>query len=932
MNRSFLIRSVAWAAATLCASLAGAQTQPQIPPESTGDRLPAVHITGSALRHIDAETALPVIVLRRADIERSGARTTTELLQQLPVMQSMVQTASVVGTDSRGYASVSIHGLGDAYTLVLLNGQRVAPFGGQLSNGALPGVDINTIPLVMIERIEVLTDGASALYGADALGGVVNIITRRDGDANEAEVGVTWPRGGAHEWRLSALKSLGVLAQDGHSLSLGVSMLKRTALPAKARDYARESVIDFSHEGRRYRFNDAQYTSAPVNVYGTTGGGNAYLLANGHCPPGQDQDDAFAACRYNFAGDVDLVPQQDQHSVMASYTSQVGPDGKLQFDALWSRSVITSHLAPVAVNSAFEPYFWIPRASSLYGPPMASLGITDDYGFGLYRFVDAGLRRFKDTSTLWDTALRLDGRLQGWAWQAALTYSRSEQDSQIGNALSGRAAQSLVDNELFDPFALPGQQTPSAMAALRRQLYNGHWLGGRSTLAELQWQASRELMPLPGGPLKWAMGANLRRESMAFDPSLFAQGMLDDPAAGTLASTPGSGDLRLGDALAMTPSTASRYVWGGFMEWLAPLTPALDLGVAGRFDHDQLAGSALTAKTSARWRPAPGMLWRASLGTGFRAPTLNQLRLPGRSDSVTANSHDCTPALQAQAQALGAAPCVLGDPAAPFPLVVGGNGQLQPERSEQANIGFRFEPVAGHVLGLDLWTVHIHDRIGAVDESVAFENPAAAQYAWTTVPGTGGAQLALNGSPLNLGTLMSSGLDILGGIRRSTGLGLFDSQLRATVMLREDTQLYPGGPWFSAIDDGRYGGATLKWRANWRVSLVKSGWTHSLTARYQSGYEDAPVDVTVLDANGQPTSQTEPVRLKIPDQILWDWQSSWQLNGSLQLTAGLLNVFDTKPPLSLNQSGSNKGQMTGYDERYFDARGRMLVLEAKLSF
>ncbi len=163
MNRSCPLTAVAWALAVLCASLAtgaSAQTAPipaSIPApagragDQPADHLPAIQITGTALRGTDAQAAaVPVTVLGRADIARSGARTTTELLQQLPVMQGMTQTTSVVGNDSRGYASVSIHNLGDAYTLVLLNGQRVAPFGGQLSNGALSGVDINTIPLAMV--------------------------------------------------------------------------------------------------------------------------------------------------------------------------------------------------------------------------------------------------------------------------------------------------------------------------------------------------------------------------------------------------------------------------------------------------------------------------------------------------------------------------------------------------------------------------------------------------------------------------------------------------------------------------------------------------------------------------------------------------------------------------------------------------------------
>jgi len=939
MNRSCPLTAVAWALAVLCASMAtGASAQiaampapPSAPAltDLSGDRLPAIQVTGSALRGSDAQTAaVPVTVLGRADIERSGARTTTELLQQLPMMQGMVQTSAVVGNDSRGYASVSIHNLGDAYTLVLLNGQRVAPFGGQLSNGALSGVDINTIPLAMVERIEVLADGASALYGADALGGVVNIITRRDGEANEATAGVTWPRGGAREWRLSAFKSMGSVDSTGQNLSLGVSAMRRSALRATARGYARDAFKVFDYQGQRYRFTDVQDTTAAATIYDSNFFGNPVQQATGQCPQGSylyEYPDfpGFPTCSYNYAADLDLVPEQAQHSLMGSYTRQFAEGSKLQLDLLLSRSVVTSHLAPAATTLALS------SSSPTYTNYLSGLGVQDDPTLLSYRFVDLGRRGFEDTSDLAHLAARLEGRLHDWSWSAGLSYSTSYQRSDIDHALSANAAQRLFDDGFVNPVVGPGQQSAAELAAQRAASYNGHWLSGRSTLAELQWLASRELMPLPGGPLKWAVGANLRREGLRFQPSLFAQGLLSDPAAGTLASSFDAGNLRLGDVVPMQASSASRYVWGLLSEWQAPVTPTLALNAAVRTDHDEYAGQSWTGKTSARWQAAPNLMWRASLGTGFRTPTLNQLRSPGRSDGVTSKSYDCNADLQAVALSLAAAPC---SAAAIYPLVVGGNGDLQPEKSVQANLGLRLAPAAGYVLGADLWAVHIHDRIGAVDEAVAFENPLAVPQAWTTVDTGSGPQLALQGRPANLGTLMSSGLDLLASARRPTAIGVIDSQLRATVMLREDSQLYPGGPWFSAIDDGRYGGATLKWRANWRTSLVRSGWTHTLTARYQSGYEDAPVTAYPLDANGQVSGPAQQIRLKAADQVLWDWQTSWQLSEALQVTAGVINLFDTKPPLSLNQIGAGKGQMLGYDERYFDARGRMLTLEARLAF
>jgi iron complex outermembrane receptor protein len=919
MNRSCQPQAVAWAVALLCALMAAgghAQTAAVHAPVSAPDgaaeaSLPAVRITGTALRRIDAETAAPMIVLRRAEIERGGARTVTEVLQQLPLMQGMVQTTSVVGQDTRGYASVSLHDLGDAYTLVLLNGQRLAPFGGQLHNGALPGVDLNTLPLAMVERIEVMSDGASAVYGADALGGVVNIVTRRDGDANEATVGWSWPRGGAREWRASAYKGVGTLDEQGQSLSLGVSALHRSALQASARSYARDAIRTVQIRGQRYQFADVQLNAAPANVFDS---GfyllNPYRALSGACGAQALSADWYGlpVCAYNYTADLDLVPEQTQHSLMASYTRQFAPDSKLQLDALWSRSVVRSHLAPVSAGLS------IPASSPLYAG-LSGLGAVDDPTYAFYRFSDLGRRGFDDTSTAAHLAARLDGRWQGWSWQAGYVMSVSDYRGDIDHAMGQRAAQALVDADLIDPFVPPGQQPASGLAAMRQAAYNGHWLSGRSTLQELQWQASRALVSLPGGDLNWAWGASLRHERLSSQPSALAQGL--------------DGELRQGDSVPILPTTASRTGWGVFTEVLAPLTTTLEWGGALRGDHDEVFGNAVTARTSARWRPSPRTMWRASLGTGFRAPTLNQLRTGLRSDATTQAAHACTDALMAQAVAVGATPCTLGAPDAYYGVLTGGNANLRPEQSIQASLGWRIEPLAGHSLGMDLWAVHIHDRIGVVNEGVAFEDAAAVPGVWARAPD---GSLAFSTQPRNLGTLMSSGLDVDASVRRGSAIGLIDSQLRVSALLREDAQAYPGGPWQSNLGDGRYGDATLQWRATWRVSVSRSGWTHGLTARYQSGYHDSPVTLAVLDATGQPTGDTASLRLRVPGQWLWDWQTRWQPDAHWTLSLGVLNLLDARPPLSLNQIGATKAQILGYDERYADPRGRTWTLEARCSF
>jgi iron complex outermembrane recepter protein len=152
----------------LCALLAAAL------PALAQDSTQRIEITGSAIKRIQAEGALPVQVIKREDIEKTGATSVQELIQALPVMQGFTAEGNSVGGGGSGFTGAGLRNQGETKTLVLLNGRRVAPAGSQALTGAQAAVNLNTLPLAAIDRVEVLTDGASALYGSDAIGGVVN--------------------------------------------------------------------------------------------------------------------------------------------------------------------------------------------------------------------------------------------------------------------------------------------------------------------------------------------------------------------------------------------------------------------------------------------------------------------------------------------------------------------------------------------------------------------------------------------------------------------------------------------------------------------------------------------------------------------------------------------------------------------------------------
>ncbi len=923
-HRVFALRptGISWrclpvvAAALLCCA----------PPSRADEPLPDLSVTGTALRRIDRDTALPITVITRTEIDRSGARTLADFLQQLPAMQGFIPPASVNGNVTGGYTSLALHNLPDSYTLVLVNGQRVAPFGGQTPLGAFSSVDANTLPLAMVERIEVLTEGATALYGADALAGVINIITRRDGEVSEGTAGWQQAVGGARTWSLSAFHGQGDVQADGQALAIGVSALRRSALPATSRAYANQSRRDFMLDGQRVRFDDSSPYSHPGNVYDSGSGSyvlrNPTLAATGTCPEGHYT--TGEACQYNYVRDVMLVPAQAQHSMMASYTRRVANTTRWMIDTLWSRSTVWSQLAPM-------PAFMAVPNSAPADATLAAMGVADDPAYVLDRLSDLGARTRRDTSDLLHLAARTEGQLGGWRWQAGLVQARSSLRADVGGGITGQgldAAQAAGYNPLVS-------NDPLSTRALQAQAYRGRWLDGTTTLQGLQWQASTEAATLPAGPLRWAVGADWRQERWQHRPSAYAQGLLSDVTTQQLGPY-AANQLPLDAADAMVPTQASRQVWGAFSEWLAPLqrtdTQRWDLGASLRHDRDNRAGQATTARLNTRWQLSPTVMTRASLGTGFRTPSLGQMTSPSQglgSTSATA----CTAALQAVATQLGATPC---DPASgdvSFDVIGRGNRQLRPERSQQLNIGLRIEPLVGHSIGLDWWTVRVTDRIGSTNDTVAFADPLGHPQAYTTVPdGQGGSTLVRLLQPRNLGSNIISGLDLDASVRRGSSWGVVDSQLRVSTLLRDTARDSAGQPWFDAIGDGRDGAPSIRWRAHWRNSISRAGWTHSLTARYQSGYLDTPITLQVLDAQGQPTGSDVSWRQHVAGTLRWDWQTQWQATPQLQLTAGIVNVFNRKPPAALATTGALKAYIVGYDERFYDALGRMWSLQARLSF
>jgi iron complex outermembrane recepter protein len=902
------------------------------PVGEVASQLPPVEVTGSSIQRIDAESALPLQIWRRQDIERMGATSTADFIQRLPLMQSGVPDSLAAGPGTYGFTSASLRGLGEARTLVLLNGRRLAAFGGQTISGFAAAVDLSAIPISALERVEVLSDGASSIYGADAVAGVVNFITRRNLTGGQASLGFSAPRGGAQEKRLSASKGWGDASPEGRHFSLAVSAQSREALRASNRSYAKTGAADFDHNGQRYQVVQAAGTSIPANVVNDQGEFiSPYYLRNGRCParhvPQHDASSGRTACFYDFVGDLVMLPAREQRSVLGSYTHPLGSGHRLSWDVLWSRSESKSQLAPVSGG------LLVPAGSALHDQYLVPAGVSQD-AMAFYRVADLGPRTGQDRADFVHLALSAQGVQAGWDYQASWAYSRSSVQTRIQGYPGALALNRLLRSGVINPFVEPGQQSAQAQQALQGSAYDGYWDGGQSTLQTLELRGSRSLAQWAHGPVMLAAGVAHQREHFESRPSLFAQGKLANPATGLLANPSQGlpGDVRFGDQAATVPYRAARQVSSVFAELSLPVAQAWELTSSGRIDHFSDFGQARTAKAGWRWQPTPTWLFRGSVGTGFRAPSVPQVDAALQPFGRTARGYDCSAELAQVAQSLGAQCRPNGSQ---YDRLVGGNRELKPERSRQWGLGLRFEPNRSWTLGADYWFVGLRDVINQVTEEQVFARPVQYQAAFGALreAATGANYLAFQAINQNLGKEYRSGIDLDLQTRWRNTLGQWRSTWLVSYLLRHAQQLGTDGVYYSTLgNNAELGQVNFRWQGRWVTSLQHADWQHTLSLSFKSGYRDAAVQAQRYDARGALSGQYEMVRRKVPWTYTLDWQTAWQFTPQAQLVLGALNVLDRAPPLIVSNGGIDRSQNFGYDNRYGDPRGRTVYANLNMQF
>lgn len=878
-------RSIAGCVAVFLLAFAPGAATAQTPPVATLDRLV---ITGSHIPRPDMEGAFPVQVITREEIERSGVTTVEQLLERVPANVNGVNLALTIGSSNRpGLSGANLRGLGGGSTLVLLNGRR-------LGNYAFDGetVDLNSIPLAAIDRVEVLKDGASAIYGTDAIAGVINFILRKDYQGAEISGSFSATQhGGGNSGQINASYGFGDPAHDGYNIFATASYQKQQSLRAVDREFAR--TANRPEEG----IDGLTPVTFPANINDRARGRLINpTFAAGCAPPASlpfPRDPTFvAACGYDTAVDTDLLPEVERASAMMRGTWRANSGVDVFGEALIGRTRVDPRVAPTPVPgiTLFGRDIY-PDDGPYYPSAFAAANGLSGNLLVLYRAVELGPRT---NSTISDTqrfALGAEGTLAGWDFNVAAVYNGNRQENEYvsGYLYVSRLIPAMATG-LINPF---GPSAPEGAALLASTAYSGTPQTAHGSTSLINAFASREIASLPAGPLALALGTEARREKLSYDwdPSLVS----GDPFLGA--------DPR--------PISGNRNVAALFAEVNVPIVRGLDAQLAVRYDDYSDFGTTTNPKVALRWQPVPTLLLRGSWGTGFRAPPLYSLHEP-LSSGLTPGFED-----PIRCPVTGA----VEDCRFPVETIGGGNPNLEPETSTQWNFGIVWEPTRGLSLGVDYWNIEQKGVISSLDvENVLryydkFSDRVIRGPADPASPKLPGSVVAIDTSLLNLGTTNTSGIDVSFNWRSTlTEVGVFRVGLEGTYVQQWETQI-DGVTFVSLLSDAKYGAPIPRWRSALTVDWTHGYWGATIAHLYSSGYTDQ-----------NPGIDTMP--RKVDAYATWDLQGRYSGFAGWQLAAGIRNLFDTDPPFS-NQFGTFQ---VGFNPQVASPLGRVFYLRAGYAF
>ncbi len=926
--------------------------------------LQTITVTGSHIRRVDLETSNPVVTIDAAQIKATGKMTLGDIVQQLPAVTGGNTNPQVNNGGGSGSSSVGLRGLGAQRTLILIDGKRII-------NG-----DPNSIPADMIERIEVLTDGASSVYGSDAIGGVVNFILKKDYQG--AQFAVNYGQSGHADGRSKGYTFTFGQTSDKGSIMGGIDYNKTEAVLAKNRDFSKNSVSIYGSSqtpvysyvgGSSFpAYGNVQLPTAYQAQYGckrvalNPGASGQNIATDYHCFTNAD--------KYNYASVNLIQTPQERTSMFLKGTYNLGDHVQAYFDGYHNKTSAGFQLAPSLFGSLYGGVISKDSYYNPWGVDFSSSG--NDFRA---RLVSAGNRsaNYGTSTDQIHTGFKGDFTFldHDWNWDVGMGYGHFSQqvitrglpnvtqlNADLGPSHLDPATGKVVCDSgapgctPFNPFNLFDPNSVAALQAAAVPAISNNFSIERSYTADI----NGGLFELPAGTVQLAAGVSYRKEytRSEIDPLLLIDPATGNCTLGSQCSSPlrGGYNVKEGYAEAFIPVLSD-----------LPYVQALNVTIGDRYSKFSTFGSTNNTKFAVEYRPISDLLLRGTVSKVFRAPTVGDVYNSPISDAPKLSSDPCDGITTAGNPACVGVPTdgsfvnqdvavgqqikgtIAGSKYANFPL--------GPERGKSFDWGFVYSPsyVQGLSVSADVWKVYLNDTISSIGAQTVLDlcYNGATQYcplitrfpAGSANPG----QIAQIVEPVgNLGRTDVSGVDISARYKLPQfSFGNFVVGLDATYMSRYDQQTAPGTSANVVYHDAGHfmpfgssqastcpsgGGVCLfpRWRGNTFVNWNLDNWSASWRMRYIGAFRNG---------SKSPSQDTNPVQgipgyeFKYGATVYNDVQVGYNFEPiNTRVDLGINNLFDKQPPFLYANNTLNANT----DPSDFDLQGRYYWARVTVSF
>ncbi len=863
------------ASATLSAPLAWAQ-----------EPVEEIYVTGSRIgRTSDFESPSPVASFNRDDLNKAGYANLQQLMEKQPFTGNGTFSTRGNNQDSsaNGAASISLRGLGADATLVLVNGRRVAisAFAESITTNF---VDINSIPVSAIERIEVLKDGASAVYGSDAVAGVVNIILRDDFDGFELSAGGGWTtESGYDEQNISGI--WGMSGENGN-VTIIADYFKNSTLSNSERENSEGTTLATAdHDPPGFDLRSSRSFPGTFIVDGA-------VMVDPTCPPDRTTEPPDSICIFDYGPFNLITPEAERTGILLLAHQGFGNGLEVFAEAAVQHNRSLAQGAPTPLDTSAGLTVPVDHPNNPFPGATAPLTILR------FRTVDAGPRTWHIETDNLRGVLGLRGELNDWNWEFSAQRARSESE-QSGDRSDGWVRTDFLQQQIdlgnYNPFG--GTVNPQSVI---ENITTSLVRRGKSDMTSYDASITGGLFELGAGEVQMAAGLEYREESISDVPDdQFQRGLIFGTEA--------------------VAAAASRDITSAYLEFSLPLLESLELSLAGRYDDYSDFGDTTNPKLAVRWSPIDELAFRASWGTGFRAPSLAQVGLgPSHDSRFFIDTYRC-------ADQPGSPAC---DPL-DYTIQISGNPELQAEESETWNVGAAWQPSAMWRVSVDYWDIVQEDKI---------DTPFGATYTnncndqTSTVcprgtPGVGetlGELIEVQTVLTNIGEQSVTGIDLGASFATDLGAGALTLGLEYSHLLEFEKveQNFEGTGFVTRDLTGEYEYPEDRFvlTGDWALE----NWDFYAAVNYIGSFEDQP-DVnadTVLDFD-------EFTTRKVDAFVTLGLQASYTGIEGLTLTLGVENALDEEVPFAI---GDADVDVYGYVQNVHSPRGRFAYGKATYRF